>query len=873
MSGAGGRGLVGRQGELDAVRAALTELGSGAGRALAFVGEPGIGKSALAAAAVSLARAAGVDVVAARGAPVPVPGPRRPVLVVVDDLHEVADAHIDRVERLVAATGAGPVLCLLAYRERQMSRALAAVLAGTVPAGLLERRTIGPLSAEQCRELLGDRPGVEAAHRASQGNPGYLAVFAGQPDAGTPILGELARLDRAALTLVRAAAVLEQPFRPELLAEVAELPVPATLTALDTLMRLDLVRPAEPAPHLALRHPAIGVVVYGRLEPSHRAELHRRADAVLADRAAPIALRAHHVARAADLSRPDDVITLIAAARGMLYGSPAGAAGYLQTVLPLLRDGDPHRHEVQVLLARARLLTGEASEGRALLDALRSAPPRRAPDEAHALVDSSRIERQRGRYGEAAALARAGLAALADRDTGTAAALHTELADHAYNLGDYETSQQHAETAAAIARRHHDPVGEAHALAHAALAQLFTGRQACALRTATRAADLVDAAPDAVLLTNLEAVFQLGMMEGMLGRLANSARHLERGVDLCRRTGQNYIEPAMLTALTNARLRSGSLPQALATLDEPPHPVEWDANAATEAITAMLRAKILFWRHRPGDLAEAVAQADHAVRLAGDTPESWAVTIRCFHAEFVLLTGDPARARWLMLDAAGGADLPKLTAWRRPRWCDTLAEAAAAEHDEAAVRHWAELAEVCLRQLPSTDRQGFARRARMRAHALAGEVDRALAAGRDAITDFSAGGERIEVGRTLLTTAAVALDAGDTGEVAQWLDRAAVLADRCGSARLAEEAATLRGRFTEGGALAHLTSREREVARLASTGMTSGGIAEALFLSVRTVDGHLGRVYRKLQVRNRASLIGALRAGVTPRPRSTPPAT
>ena len=51
-----------------------------------------------------------------------------------------------------------------------------------------------------------------------------------------------------------------------------------------------------------------------------------------------------------------------------------------------------------------------------------------------------------------------------------------------------------------------------------------------------------------------------------------------------------------------------------------------------------------------------------------------------------------------------------------------------------------------------------------------------------------------------------------------------------------------------------LSAREREVAELAATGLPSRVIAERLFVSVRTVDNHLYRVYTKLGVSSREEL-------------------
>jgi DNA-binding CsgD family transcriptional regulator len=56
-----------------------------------------------------------------------------------------------------------------------------------------------------------------------------------------------------------------------------------------------------------------------------------------------------------------------------------------------------------------------------------------------------------------------------------------------------------------------------------------------------------------------------------------------------------------------------------------------------------------------------------------------------------------------------------------------------------------------------------------------------------------------------------------------------------------------------------LTGRERQIARLAAAGLSSKEIADRLYLSSRTVDNHLMRVYAKLGVSGRAALASALR--------------
>ena len=85
-------------------------------------------------------------------------------------------------------------------------------------------------------------------------------------------------------------------------------------------------------------------------------------------------------------------------------------------------------------------------------------------------------------------------------------------------------------------------------------------------------------------------------------------------------------------------------------------------------------------------------------------------------------------------------------------------------------------------------------------------------------------------------------------------------AERAGSSALARRARRhlralgARPRTAVGQGLGALTAAERRVADLAAAGRTNREIAEALFVSEKTVETHLARVFRKLDVRSRRQL-------------------
>jgi DNA-binding CsgD family transcriptional regulator len=94
----------------------------------------------------------------------------------------------------------------------------------------------------------------------------------------------------------------------------------------------------------------------------------------------------------------------------------------------------------------------------------------------------------------------------------------------------------------------------------------------------------------------------------------------------------------------------------------------------------------------------------------------------------------------------------------------------------------------------------------------------------------------------------------------QGLDRAR----RCGATALAETAhaelvtAGARPRRLQFSGAESLTASERRVAEMAAAGQSNREIAQALFVTVRTVENHLSRSYRKLEIGSREQLAEAL---------------
>jgi DNA-binding CsgD family transcriptional regulator len=142
---------------------------------------------------------------------------------------------------------------------------------------------------------------------------------------------------------------------------------------------------------------------------------------------------------------------------------------------------------------------------------------------------------------------------------------------------------------------------------------------------------------------------------------------------------------------------------------------------------------------------------------------------------------------------------------------------------------------------------------------------------REAIDAFGQGHAGLERARALADLGAMLRRRNRRTEARELLREALDAAHRAGAKALADQAETelratgARPRRVVLTGLDSLTASERRIAELASQGLTNREIAQTLFVTARTVEGHLTSVFRKLQLDSRNELAAALAAG-TPVP-------
>lgn len=150
-------------------------------------------------------------------------------------------------------------------------------------------------------------------------------------------------------------------------------------------------------------------------------------------------------------------------------------------------------------------------------------------------------------------------------------------------------------------------------------------------------------------------------------------------------------------------------------------------------------------------------------------------------------------------------------------------------------------------------------------YATQGDLTSACAALDQALVDHQRLPMPFEEARTRLLFGTVLLRAGHRRDARRELEAAQGTFLRLGAPVQAGQAhrvlSSIGGRA---GSALELTSVESRVAALASDGRTNREVADTLFMSVRTVESHLGRIYRKLGLRSRTELARRLPAQPPP---------
>ncbi|MBL7492294.1 AAA family ATPase [Frankia sp. AgW1.1] len=797
---------------------------------------------------------------------------------VFDDLHLADTRTIEALEAVLRSPPRG-VLVVVAHRPRQSSARLLAVLAGAHDLPNITRRIdLDGLDLDQCALLLGwprQAPALADLHRESEGNPLYLQLLAtrwaevgvGQAAVGGgahALLREMALLSRDESLVADTAAVLGK-LRLELAAELAGLTAREVLDAASSLVQRDLLRVDHGGPPVfRFRHPVVREVRYENMDHCLRSLMHRRALGQLLHRGDISAEVDWHLERALVVSSVETVEILLRHAGQFLCLEPEAMARWTRMTIEAVAAASPNGYlgpswtRLVILLVKALTAAGRHPESQRVLDSLMF----RLADEATPSVDYARSFRVLrdcflGNFAGGRGAASAGVVAAgpATRPVSLkiAEALGTVM----------ETQELFPEVSAdlvSLARRHGTRAEECGALAVRALGEALAGRVAEALHAAQPCAEIADMLPnDTMHLAEYLAV--LGWAEILLGGSRSSERHLDRGIAIARRTGDFHALPVLLSGRGYLHIMVGDLRNAGRACAE----ATWwarrmDADAAL-GLTLMIESFCLLLDTLPGDRT-AIDRAEEAVTASSSAPALWGLNPTVVLALAALAEGDSGRCVSLILEAGGGPELRALPVLLRPACFGLLTAAtiAAGDHD---VR-WAHRAGAAARPLGLAYQYALAVLAEAHVLQSRGDSGRALTLYWRAATMFVDGGMLVARALALYLGSFAAVDAGRSDEAVDMLRRGQASALRCGARRLyaeiAEELDSLDaprppGDPLEEGTFAALTNREREVARVAGEGGTSREIAGRLGLSPRTVDVHLTRIYRKLNVRSKSELV------------------
>ena len=795
----------------------------------------------------------------------------RPVALVLDDLHWADDASIQAVLHLLRRPPRAPTL--IAFGLRPVDPAPRLLAAASAAPGA-RQLALQPLGHDAALRLLAGMS--DATHRAriareGAGNPLFLhelARVAAPPGGPLPatlmaaIRIELAALGPDARTLVAGAAVAGDPFDPVLAAAAAGLPGAAAAPLLDELVAVDLVR-AGSGPAFCFRHPLVRRAVYDNAPPAWRVAAHKRAAEALEARGASRAARAYHVERSALPGDEPAIALLVEAAVDAAGTAPGTAAHRYAAALRLVPPDDaPRRAALLAPQALALMNAGRLEASRAAFLDVLELPWTGDPLQRLELVAGcARVESALTRHDDAR---RRLLAALDGAPAAGEAVLALQLADCAFWDGGQDELRTWSGRALEAAQRAGRPALEVEAEAYAALGVDWATEADAGLRCLDRAAAGLAALDDETLAGRLSAALYVATVQMFAERHADAAATAARGLAIADRTGQGQVPAQLLLVQARARLTLLDLDGALRSAEASEEAARMQGAPYMLQLALRTRAGI---HHHRGETLESERAAEECAALVAQHQPSDVGNMNLAQLAGLRADQHPERAVGEILGHG-----KHLLRDPNPLWPSALlltlvrATIAAGRLDDAALWSGRSDEQVARMPLPVSAVRATLARAELRlARGDAGAAARLAAeAGRAA----RAAGSRLDATDARLLEGRALAAAGDQAGARAALQQVAGDAGRAGAGRLHDAAAReLRRlgtrvsaearRASQRTGAAGLTAREREIAELVGQGRSNKEVAAALFLSEKTVENTLSRVYGKLGVRSRVELARA----------------
>ena len=796
-----------------------------------------------------------------------------PLCLVVDDAHWADAASLRYLAFLLTRLEELEVALVIATRPPGAG-AEAELLATMTTDPSADAIRLQPLTSAAVVQLLeaglGRAPEpdvVDTCLRVTRGTPFLVrelvtalsqeGIGSGVETVGRSVHLQLLRLPDHAGELARALAILEQS---DLLqaARLAGLEELEAAEAADLLGSVGILESGRP---LTFVHPLVRDGIYSELSSSQRAQGHRRAAELLAEQPGANASVAEHLLVSEPAGDRWVVDRLVAAARAARQqGASESEAVFLRRVLaepPPLGE----RSGLLLDLGMAEASAGLPGWPEHLQQAVDATPNTALAAEA-AMVLAHALSRAQ-HYTEAVEVLDRAASAL---DSGDAElALQLEAAAVLPALNDPVTAPSVALRRERLRERAaSDPAAPPEALASAAFVSILTNEPAetgadlatRALLAQDSAAPISDRGPwFSFAAWFSHATFALLLAE----KYAQLRPLLDASIAQARVTGDGGRLAVGLRDRGWLALRRGDLSAAEGDARTALAATELPAPPMYRVMNGSLLIKVLVHQGKLDEAERALAPFDPEAGSGFAT--AWG--LRFARGRLRIAQGRVVEG---LEDFLGlGVDLtraivtcPSYLPWRSEA---ALAQLALGDH-ESAERLAEEELELA-RAFGAPRAVGVAKHA---AGAVAGGERGALLL-REAIEALERGGDRLERARALADLGAMLRRRNRRTEARELLRDALDAAHRVGARTLAEYAETelratgARPRRVVLSGLDSLTASERRVAEFVSQGLSNRQIAQMLFITTRTVEGHLTSVYRKLRVDSRDELPAALADG------------